>query len=87
MIISQPSHLHFPAKEIHGEHGCIKDNPILNNAAGNSVEMAELVYMFPTLSEFNLEVCALGQAITVGGEDVDSVIRALRCKQSEPIIP
>ena len=49
-------------------------------------EMAEPVYMFPTLSEFNLEVCALGQAITVGGEDVDSALQSFETAV-EPIIP
>ena len=42
--------------------------------AGDSVEKAEPVYMFPTLSEFNLELCALSQAVTVGGEDVDTAV-------------
>ena len=75
----------FPAKKSMENMAALKDSPILNNA-GNSVEMAEPVYMFPTLSEFNLEVCALGQAITVGGEDVDSALQSFETAV-EPIIP
>ena len=75
----------FPAKKSMENMAALKDSPILNNA-GNSVEMAEPVYMFPTLSEFNLEVCALGQAITVGGEDVDSALQNFETAV-EPIIP
>lgn len=75
----------FPAKKSMENMTALKDSPILNNA-GNSVEMAEPVYMFPTLSEFNLEVCALGQAITVGGEDVDTALQNFE-SAVEPIIP
>ncbi len=42
--------------------------------------------MFPTLSEFNLELCALSQAVTVGGEDVDTAIEGFKTAV-QPLLP
>lgn len=63
----------LPAKKSMEHMEAVKDSPILNGA-GDSVEKAEPVYMFPELSQFNLELCALSQAVTVGKEDVDTAI-------------
>ena len=67
----------LPAKNSMKDMEAVKNSPILNGA-GDSVEKAEPVYMFPTLSEFNLELCALAQAVTVGGEDVDTAIEGFK---------
>lgn len=75
----------LPAKNSMKDMEAVKNNPILNGA-GNSVEKAEPVYMFPTLSEFNLELCALAQAVTVGGEDVDTAIESFKAAV-EPLLP
>ena len=55
----------------------IKNSPILAGA-GNSVEKASPVLMFPALSDFNLELCALAQAVTVGKEDVPAAIESFK---------
>ena len=67
----------LPAKNSMKDMEAVKNSPILNGA-GDSVEKVEPVYMFPTLSEFNLELCALAQAVTVGGEDVDTAIEGFK---------
>ena len=75
----------LPAKNSMKDMEAVKNSPILNGA-GDSVEKAEPVYMFPTLSEFNLELCALSQAVTVGGEDVDTAIEGFKTAV-QPLLP
>ena len=50
------------------------------------MEKAEPVLMFPTLSDFNLELCALAQAVTVGGEDVDTALKNFQ-NSVQPLLP
>ena len=50
-------------------------NPVLDGAADSISKTLALTFV-PALSDFNLELCTLAQAITVGGEDVDSAIAA-----------
>lgn len=75
----------LPAKNSMKDMEAVKNSPILNGA-GDSVEKVEPVYMFPTLSEFNLELCALAQAVTVGGEDVDTAIEGFKTAV-QPLLP
>lgn len=63
----------LPAKKAMEGMEAVKNSPILNGA-GDSVEKAEPVLMFPTLGEFNLELCALSQAVTVGKEDIKTAM-------------
>ena len=51
-----------------------------------AVEKAVPVYQFPTLSDFNLELCALGQAVTVGKEDVASAVENFK-STVQPLLP
>ncbi|MEG0566051.1 MAG: extracellular solute-binding protein, partial [Hungatella sp.] len=67
----------LPAKKAMENMESVKNSPILSGA-GDSVEKAEPVLMFPTLSDFNLELCALAQAVTVGKEDIDPAIEAFK---------
>lgn len=75
----------LPAKDAMKDMEAVKNSPILNGA-GNSVEKAEPVLMFPSLSEFNLELCALAQAVTVGGEDVDTALENFQ-STVQPLLP
>lgn len=75
----------LPAKKAMEGMEAVKNSPILNGA-GDSVEKAEPVLMFPTLSEFNLELCALAQAVTVGGEDVESALQNFE-STVQPLLP
>lgn len=67
----------LPAKKAMENMESVKNSPILNGA-GDSVEKAEPVQMFPTLSDFNLELCALAQAVTVGKEDIDTALEGFK---------
>ena len=49
----------------------VKDSAILAGAAG-SVSNVKPVTFIPTLSDLNLELCTLAQAVTVSGTDVDT---------------
>ncbi len=63
----------------------IVNNEFLKGGQG-AIDKAVPVYQFPTLSDFNLEICALGQAITVGKEDVASAIENFK-STVEPLLP
>ena len=52
----------------------------------DAVEKAVAVYQFPTLSDFNLELCALGQAVTVGKEPVEDAIENFK-SAVQPLLP
>ncbi|PNV63412.1 ABC transporter substrate-binding protein [Clostridium sp. chh4-2] len=67
----------LPAKKAMENMDSVKNSPILAGA-GNSVEKASPVLMFPALSDFNLELCALAQAVTVGKEDVPAAIESFK---------
>ncbi|MEY8356494.1 extracellular solute-binding protein [Lachnospiraceae bacterium 54-53] len=75
----------LPAKNAMKDMEAVKSSPILNGA-GNSVEKAEPVLMFPTLSDFYLELCSLAQAVTVGGEDVDTALQNFQ-NSVQPLLP
>ncbi len=75
----------LPAKEAMKDMEAVKNSPILNGA-GDSVEKAEPVLMFPTLSDFNLELCALAQAVTVGKEDPASALANFETSV-QPLLP
>lgn len=64
----------LPAKKAMADMDSVKSSPILNGA-GDSVEKAKPVLMFSSLADFNLELCALAQAVTVGKEDVMTAIK------------
>lgn len=63
----------YPAKKAMESMDAVVNSEFLKGGQ-DAVEKAIPVYQFPTLSDFNLELCALGQAVTVGKEDPDSAI-------------
>lgn len=75
----------LPAKNAMKDMEAVKNSPILAGA-GDSVERAEPVLMFPSLSEFNLELCALAQAVTVGKTDVDTALKSFQ-STVQPLLP
>ena len=75
----------LPANNSMKDMEAVKNSPILNGA-GNSVEEAKPVLMFPGLSDFYLELCSLAQAVTVGGEDVDTALKNFQ-NSVQPLLP
>ena len=55
------------------ELAVVKDSALLAGAAG-SVGKVKPVTFIPTLSDLNLELCTLAQAVTLSGKDVDTAI-------------
>lgn len=60
----------YPAKTAMESGEC---NPVLNGAAGSAANVKAQTFV-PTISDLNLELCTLAQAVTVSGKDVDTAI-------------
>ena len=75
----------YPAKGAMEEMDAVVNSEFLKGAQ-DAVDAAVPVYQFPTLSDFNLELCALAQAITVGDEDVASAIENFK-STVQPLLP
>ncbi len=60
----------YPAKKSM-ESG--SNNPVLDGAAGSAANVKAQTFV-PTISDLNLELCTLAQAVTVSDKDVDSAI-------------
>ena len=67
----------YAAKGAMENMDAIVNNEFLKGGQG-AIETAVPVYQFPTLNDFNLELCALGQAVTVGKEDVATAIEGFK---------
>ena len=67
----------YAAKGAMEDMDAIVNNPFLQGGQG-AIEKAVPVYQFPTLNDFNLELCAPGQAVTVGKEDVATAIEGFK---------
>ena len=63
----------YPSRQSMEDLAVVKDSAILAGAAG-SVSNVKPVTFIPTLSDLNLELCTLAQAVTVSGTDVDAAI-------------
>lgn len=63
----------YPARQSMADLEVIADSPILAGAA-DSVSNLKTVTFVPALSDLNLELCTLAQAVTVSGTDVDTAI-------------
>lgn len=59
-------------------------NPVLEGAAGSAEHVAAQTFV-PTISDLNLELCTLAQAVTVSGKDVDTAIEEFK-KAAEGIL-
>ena len=66
----------FPAKKSMEDMESVRNNAILTGAQG-TVENSKPLPLFTGLSNFNLELCAFAQAITVGDEDIDTAVSQL----------
>ena len=75
----------YPAKKAMENMDAVVNSEFLKGGQG-AVEKAVPVYQFPTLSDFNLELCALSQAVTVGKEDVASAIENFK-STVQPLLP
>ena len=75
----------YPAKGAMEDMDAVVNSEFLKGAQ-DAVDAAVPVYQFPTLSDFNLELCALAQAITVGDEDVASAIENFK-STVQPLLP
>lgn len=60
----------YPAKTSMESGEC---NPVLDGAAGSAANVKAQTFV-PTISDLNLELCTLAQAVTVSGKDVDTAI-------------
>ena len=63
----------YPSRQSMEELAVVKDSALLAGAAG-SVGKVKPVTFIPTLSDLNLELCTLAQAVTLSGKDVDTAI-------------
>lgn len=54
-----------------------ESNPVLSGAAG-SAEKVKAQTFVPTISDLNLELCTLAQAVTVSDKDVDTAIEEFK---------
>jgi multiple sugar transport system substrate-binding protein len=63
----------YPAKKSMSGMTAITSSNVLKGAAG-SIDKAMPVPFVPALSDLNLELCTLAQAVTVGGENLDAAI-------------
>lgn len=72
----------YPAKK--SMEGGKNMNPVLAGAAG-SAENVKAQTFVPQISDLNLELCTLAQAVTVSGKDVDTAIEDFR-KAAESIL-
>ena len=59
-------------------------NPVLEGAAGSAENVAAQTFV-PTISDLNLELCTLAQAVTVSDKDVDTAIEDFK-KAAEGIL-
>lgn len=75
----------FPAKKSMETMEAVTNSAILNGAK-DAVDNSRALPLFPGLSEFNLELCALAQAVTVSGQDVPAALNAF-ASSVEPLIP
>ena len=75
----------YPAKKAMENMDAVVNSEFLKGGQ-SAVEKAVPVYQFPTLSDFNLELCALGQAVTVGKEDVAAAIENFK-STVQPLLP
>lgn len=72
----------YPAKK--SMEGKVDMNPVLAGAAGSSANVKAQVFV-PQISDLNLELCTLAQAVTVSGKDVDPAIKDFK-KAAEAIL-
>ena len=72
----------YPAKK--SMEGATGTNPVLAGAAGSAENVKAQVFV-PQISDLNLELCTLAQAVTVSGKDVDTAIEDFR-KAAEAIL-
>jgi multiple sugar transport system substrate-binding protein len=63
----------YPAKASMANMAGVQNNPILKGAA-NSAKNVKAQPFIPMLTDLDLELCSLAQAVTVGGQDVNSAI-------------
>ena len=63
----------YPSRQSMEDLEVVKNSAILAGAAG-AVGNVKPVTFIPTLSDLNLEICTLAQAVTVSGTDVDKAI-------------
>ena len=59
-------------------------NPVLDGAAGSSANVKAQTFV-PAISDLNLELCTLAQAVTVSKKDVDTAIADFK-KAAEAIL-
>ena len=72
----------YPAKK--AMENSVADNPVLKGAAGSAENVIAQTFV-PRISDLNLELCTLAQAVTVSGKDVDTAIEEFR-KAAEAIL-
>ncbi len=75
----------YPAKSAMESMEAVTGSEFLKGGQ-DAVGKAVPVYQFPTLSDFNLELCALGQAVTVGKEPVEDAIENFK-GAVQPLLP
>ena len=63
----------YPAKASMAKMAGVQNNPVLKGAA-DSAKNVKAQPFIPQLTDLNLELCSLAQAVTVGDQDVDSAI-------------
>jgi multiple sugar transport system substrate-binding protein len=63
----------YPAKYSMEKMDSVTNNEILKGAAAAAGRVKAIAFI-PEISDLNLELCALAQAVTVGNENVDAAI-------------
>lgn len=75
----------YPAKKAM-EHMEGVNNSAFLAGARDTVNHLSPSLMFPTVADFNLELCALAQAVTMGDEEVQTAAADFE-KSVQPLLP
>lgn len=75
----------YPAKKAMANMAGVNDSPFLKGAS-DTINRLSPTLMFPTISDFDLELCALAQAVTMGKQDVPTAINNF-ATAAKPMLP
>ena len=64
----------YPSLSVLSEIPAITESPVLSGAV-NSINTAKGIANIPTINDFNIELTALAQAVTVDNKDIDTAIK------------
>ena len=75
----------YPAKKAMENMSKVNESEFLAGAK-DTVQNIAPSYMFPLVAEFNLELCAMAQAVTMGDQDVETAAKEFETAV-QPLLP